>query len=569
MNNTYEQLLNKLIGLPGLRIIDCDQFDRNIVLNAVLKEEYIVCPYCKTKHLSKNGTYERILTDTPLNGCETTIVISGHKYNCLNPKCGKRNVVPRLPEVFDEKAHITIKLKNEIANRDFSKDTFENIANNYFVSVDTVRKIFKEKIDTIDSKLLYPAPVVLGVDEVHIQNYMRFVMVDLEHSPVSLIEIASKRDKQTVIKYLSRFDQPDRIKFVMMDMYNAYKEAVHTVLPDAKIVIDKFHIIRYLNDATEKSRKLACQYIEDKISTLPEEEKEVVLNKWHKYNSGSEKMNHYWFKKNRENLSDLQRRRIMSLIKDFPEFGEILRIKELFLDIYKSKTREEAEMKFDNWKNSPGIKDSTSFVYPFYEIVGMITRWRIYFFNYFDVPEGLRRTNGGTEGINSEIKRVNNNGKGYSFEILRGKLLYGNNRVKLLTGAEKKAKNESFDSFFKNFAGMDTLYDFNTLTDCTSMFIEACSNNPDIYQYADVLADAYLGNTMRLSEFMMGQSDLYNALKAAADTLDNTKASSKYYLRIPVSKKELREIITINNFNIAHNLETLELEEYEKEPIEN
>ena len=127
------------------------------MLNAVLKEEYIVCPYCKTKHLSKNGTYERILTDTPLNGCETTIVISGHKYNCLNPKCGKRNVVPRLPEVFDEKAHITIKLKNEIANRDFSKDTFENIANNYFVSVDTVRKIFKEKIDTIDSKLLYPA----------------------------------------------------------------------------------------------------------------------------------------------------------------------------------------------------------------------------------------------------------------------------------------------------------------------------------------------------------------------------------------------------------------------------
>ena len=130
-------------------------------------------------------------------------------------------------------------------------------------------------------------------------------------------------------------------------------------------------------------------------------------------------------------------------------------------------------------------------------------------------------------------------------------------------------KYEFFDSFFKNFAGMDTLYDFNTLTDCTSMFIEACSNNPDIYQYADVLADAYLGNTMRLSEFMMGQSDLYNALKAAADTLDNTKASSKYYLRIPVSKKELREIITINNFNIAHNLETLELEEYKKEPIEN
>lgn len=499
MNYDQEKFLfNKVHGLSGISIIDCDYITDSCFLTAIPDEDRIMCPYCKSKHLSKNGTYERVINDLPINGYNTIIVIKGHKYNCLNPKCKKRNIVPQYPDAFDERAHVTNRLKNAVAAADFSKETFESIAERFYISTDTVRKIFKEKLKSIDAKLMYPAPTVLGLDEVHIQKEMRFVMVDLEHTPVSLIEIAENRYKNTVINCLSRFDHPERIQYVMIDMYSGYKDAVQFVLPDAKIVVDKFHVLRYLYIAIENSRKLVCQLIENRVKALPEEEQTAELEKW---------------------------------------------------------------------KNYPGINTPSSFIYPFSELIGIVSRWQEFIFNYFDIPEGFRKTNGGTEGINSEIKRVNNNGKGYSFEILRGKLLFGNNKVKLLTKAQQKAKNGQFMNLFKQFNGMDTVYDFNTIYDYYSLYLEACRVDPDITDNADIVEGLFVGEYMRFSEHLLGESRLYQDLFDAADRLDNNNGSS-FYLKVPVSIKELKETIDILSFQIIYGFEKNELEEYETESLD-
>ena len=45
------------------------------------------------------------------------------------------------------------------------------------------------------------------------------------------------------------------IQYVAMDMWTPYRDAVQTVIPDPRIVIDKFHVVRMANDALEKVRK--------------------------------------------------------------------------------------------------------------------------------------------------------------------------------------------------------------------------------------------------------------------------------------------------------------------------
>lgn len=40
-----------------------------------------------------------------------------------------------------------------------------------------------------------------------------------------------------------------------MDMWKHYKDAVKTVLPRAKIVVDKFHVVRMANQALDSVRK--------------------------------------------------------------------------------------------------------------------------------------------------------------------------------------------------------------------------------------------------------------------------------------------------------------------------
>ena len=48
------------------------------VLTAIPNEDTIKCPICKSTHLSKNGTYDRYLSDIPINGMPTTIHVKGY-----------------------------------------------------------------------------------------------------------------------------------------------------------------------------------------------------------------------------------------------------------------------------------------------------------------------------------------------------------------------------------------------------------------------------------------------------------------------------------------------------------
>ncbi|WP_404324470.1 transposase [Cytobacillus firmus] len=43
-----------------------------------------------------------------------------------------------------------------------------------------------------------------------------------------------KRNKDTVINYLSKLQDIDKIKLAAMDMWNPYKSAVNTVIPQIK-----------------------------------------------------------------------------------------------------------------------------------------------------------------------------------------------------------------------------------------------------------------------------------------------------------------------------------------------
>ncbi|GLI04168.1 hypothetical protein YDYSG_01980 [Paenibacillus tyrfis] len=72
------------------------------------------------------------------------------------------------------------------------------------------------------------------------------------------------RNKETIVKYLSRLPNKELIQYVAMDMWNPYKDAVKAFLPQAMIVVDKFHVVRMANTALEDIRKAHRKEIEPK-----------------------------------------------------------------------------------------------------------------------------------------------------------------------------------------------------------------------------------------------------------------------------------------------------------------
>ena len=103
------------------------------------------------------------------------------------------------------------------------------------------------------------SPEVLGIDEAHLKGSIRCVLADInEHL---LFEMLPKRDKQTVINYLDSLPDSNNIKIVTMDMYRPYREAVYECLPAVAIVIDRFHVVKLINDVLSDYRKTLCKQL--------------------------------------------------------------------------------------------------------------------------------------------------------------------------------------------------------------------------------------------------------------------------------------------------------------------
>lgn len=84
--------------------------------------------------------------------------------------------------------------------------------------------------------------------------------------------------------------------------------------------------------------------------------------------------------------------------------------------MYKASDKQEALERYDKWE-----KDIPKDFKEFKSIRRTFNNHKENIFNYFEHPY----TNAYTESMNNIIKSVEKEGKGYSFEVLRAKVLYG------------------------------------------------------------------------------------------------------------------------------------------------
>ena len=103
--------------------------------------------------------------------------------------------------------------------------------------------------------LRYETPRILGLDEAHIDDHYRLVVVDIEKK--LLLDMLPDNKPATVIKYLKNLPNKENVKAVTMDFFEGYANDVHKAFYPYKplIVIDKFHVIQLLNRRMDSVRK--------------------------------------------------------------------------------------------------------------------------------------------------------------------------------------------------------------------------------------------------------------------------------------------------------------------------
>ena len=81
----------------------------------------------------------------------------------------------------------------------------------------------------------------------------RCILTNLEER--TLLDLLPGRQQDAVIKRLMNMTDRHNVEIVSMDMWKPYRRAVQAALPQARIVVDKFHVVRMANEALEKDCK--------------------------------------------------------------------------------------------------------------------------------------------------------------------------------------------------------------------------------------------------------------------------------------------------------------------------
>ena len=327
-------MLTNMLNLPNLKILDMKESEydyRFLVESTTLPPSH--CPKCGTvANLYKHGKKQQLYFDLPMHAKRVGIYVNRQRYKCR--ECNE-TFFENLPDM-DVSRSVTNRLIDWIQEASLEKK-FTSIADDIGIDEKTVRNIFNDYVAELEAQTDFRTPNWLGIDEVHLLKNYRCVITDVENK--SVIGILRKRNKDIVISYLLKLQNIDKIELVAMDMWNPYKSAVYTVIPHAKIVINKFHVVKLANEALEKIRKANRQNVSAK------ERRQLMRDR-------------YVLPTRRKDHNDFDDQIKLQVWTDkFPLLGQAYELKEHFFDIYEAESIDEAYKLYQKFAASDFERD--------------------------------------------------------------------------------------------------------------------------------------------------------------------------------------------------------------------
>jgi transposase len=378
-----------ILNLPQYRVLRVEETDHDYHITAETIGVTSACPHCQSTHLVGFGRREQMVKDLPMHARRVGLYIDTRRFRCRT--CAK-TFYEALPEI-DEKRLMTKRLAQWMGKQAI-KRTFASIAEEVGCTEFTVRAVFSDYVNELEKTIRFETPKWMGIDEIHLIK-PRGVIANIQNN--TIVELLPNRNKDTVARFLHHLGGKEHIQYVAMDMWTPYRDAVQAVLPEATIVIDKFHVVRMANDAMERVRKSLRE------SLTPKQRRGLMHDR-------------FVLLKRERDLNDKERLNLDGWTKNYPALGEAYRLKEQFFSIYDAKSPDEAQAKFIQWQKSIPSEIADAFA----DIERAWGNWTMPILNYFDHPV----TNAYTEALNSLIRVMNRLGRGYSFEALRAKILF-------------------------------------------------------------------------------------------------------------------------------------------------
>ena len=386
----YQDYTTKLLDMEHMNVKGIENLSDRLILHVEMKRRPANCPCCGMPTDTIHDYRIQTVKDSPIQGKTVHWQYRKRRYRCTN--CGKRFyeknwLLPKWHRLTNRLAlQVIQRLQEKVSRKDLSKE--------FNVSESTVCRW----MNLTECGKPNDLPNVVSIDEfkgnVDGEKFQCILTAPTEKRVLDILPDCKERH---IYEYLQRFKNRDQVQFFVSDMRKEYIAMAKHLFPNAKIVIDKFHVVRYCTWAVENVRKRVQKGLHpDECKYFKRSRTLLLLHK--------------------DKLKDNSKEAVIRMLRFHKDLANAYLLKEKFYAFMTSENslaareRLHALILFAAAANLP----------EFEPLLSVLRNWTQYILNAFD----CEYTNGFTEGCNNKIKVLKRIAFGYrSFTNLRQRIL--------------------------------------------------------------------------------------------------------------------------------------------------
>jgi len=380
----------ELLKMEGVEIEKIEESAGEIVIQVCLARKTQPCKRCGQPTDRVHDYRIRQVRDLELRGKPLRLLYRQRRYVC--PACGKR--FSEANDFVGRYMRFTHRTGEKIMSLLRRRSSMKDVAKDTGTSVSGVQRVLKMMPVSKPQRL----PEAVSFDEFKGntggQRFQCIVTDPLNHR---VFDILPARTVGTIQDYLLTFPNRDEVKYVVMDMNRGFRDAAKAFLPNAQIIIDRFHVVRFCTEAMDNVRR-SFQ------SALP--------NNQRKYFKRSRRL----LLAHRNKLSEEDRAAVDVMLRFSDRLIQAYALKEAFYDFMDAPDRATASKRLEYWLDAcDRLK-----IPEFKACRKMLVNWKPYILNAFD----FHLSNGFTEGCNNAIKALKRVAFGFrNFFTFRARIL--------------------------------------------------------------------------------------------------------------------------------------------------
>lgn len=231
-----------ILSLPGFAIKKVSGYNPLII--DVHYRNKPRCPGCASRKVRKKTGYIRRVRHEPIGHRQTVLRFKAYKLYCH--EC-KRYYNQQFPGI-NKHQRATQRLHHHVFHRHTEGASQQTLARDFKMGKATIERWYHQQYvlahREVDAKR---CPAVLGIDEHFFSKRQGYATTFCNLKKHRIFDIVKGRSGKDLESFLNQLQGKDRVKVVCIDLSSTYRHLVQQHFPNAKIVADRFHVIRLMN----------------------------------------------------------------------------------------------------------------------------------------------------------------------------------------------------------------------------------------------------------------------------------------------------------------------------------